>query len=393
MAIEVAVEAARLAAMDDLALSRDEARRAEIEEAEAAEAKKIAGGHGVPSQTQRAHSTLTMLAARTTEAKAREEARDKALAESDAESAGSDMYAAVDSDEEAAAQARVARDEERKAAEAADWDKDSVRLTAGGGASLGSARDVAVLGGVDDEVEAMGDGGAKPDGGMRDAERPGEAGVINRRRSLVGAVEGMELALQRAQEEAKKSHAGKRDMCKCVSTRLTTLPLAQHDEPVLRASSLRQAWLSTWMSSTPWSMPRRPKRKPPMPRRNSRHATHALPSRHSVWHLASRYDVCVRTKATGLCNTHCCTPSLLQPPGSRFQPLDPDWQFLCRAGRRIDGQALMVLSVWQDLTRLNNLFVDAYDPVSSITYCMPVNLKLFDQLLRRVSPKVASMYA
>lgn len=203
------------------------------------------------------------------------------------------MYAAVDSDEEAAAQARVARDEERKAAEAADWDKDSVRLTAGGGASLGSARDVAVLGGVDDEVEAMGDGGAKPDGGMRDAERPGEAGVINRRRSLVGAVEGMELALQRAQEEAKKSHAGKRDMCKCVCTRLTTLPLAQHDEPVLRASSLRQAWLSTWMSSTPWSMPRRPKRKPPTPRRNSRHAIHALPSRHSVWHLASRYDVCV----------------------------------------------------------------------------------------------------
>ena len=94
-----------------------------------------------------------------------------------------------------------------------------------------------------------------------------------------------------------------------------------------------------------------------------------------------------------MCNTHCCTLSLLQPPGSRFQPLDPDWQFLCRAGRRIDGQALMVLSVWQDLTRLNNLFVDAYDPVSSITYCMPVNLKLFDQLLRRVSPKVASMYA
>ena len=45
LAIEVAVEAARLAAMDDLALSRDEARRAEIEEAEAAEARKIAGGH------------------------------------------------------------------------------------------------------------------------------------------------------------------------------------------------------------------------------------------------------------------------------------------------------------------------------------------------------------
>ena len=74
----------------------------------------------------------------------------------------------------------------------------------------------------------------------------------------------------------------------------------------------------------------------------------------------------------------------VQAVGSQFQPFDPDWQFVTRSVRTF-GQFTVVVTVWEDVTRIQNMFVEAYDPATCEVFTLPVGVALVGRLLKRVS--------